>query len=175
MSNMTATDFDKLSGITNGTQAAGKCVVADANGNTGISKITELHIGASGGETQVTATAAQINNAIKVYLNVSMPDISTAKSVWVVSPIAGTFTKLYSIINGTIATADCAITTEIGGTPVTNGGLTIAYDGSAAGDVDSATPTAANTVSAGNALEIISDGASENAVDATFTLEITPS
>lgn len=46
-----------------GTQEASKAVVADANVNTGISKVTELHIGASGSETQVTATAAEINRA----------------------------------------------------------------------------------------------------------------
>lgn len=55
------TDLEKLDGITNGTQAANKAVVADANVNTGISKITELHIGTSGSEAQVTATAAELN------------------------------------------------------------------------------------------------------------------
>lgn len=54
-------DLAKIDGITNGTQAAGKAVVADANVNTGVSKVTELHIGATGAETQVTATAAELN------------------------------------------------------------------------------------------------------------------
>jgi hypothetical protein len=44
-----------------GTQEASKAVVADANVNTGVSKVTELHIGATGAETQVTATAAELN------------------------------------------------------------------------------------------------------------------
>jgi len=56
-----AADLAKIDGITNGTQAAGKAVVADANVNTGVSKITALHIGATGSETQVTATAAELN------------------------------------------------------------------------------------------------------------------
>lgn len=56
-----ASDLAKIDGITNGTQAAGKAVVADANVNTGVSKITALHIGASGSETQVVATAAELN------------------------------------------------------------------------------------------------------------------
>lgn len=56
-----AADLAKIDGITNGTQAAGKAVVADANVNTGVSKITALHIGTSGSETQVTATAAELN------------------------------------------------------------------------------------------------------------------
>lgn len=55
------TDLEKLDGITNGTQAANKAVVADANVNIGVVKATALHIGASGSETQVTATAAELN------------------------------------------------------------------------------------------------------------------
>lgn len=58
---LSETDLAKIDGITNGTQAAGKAVVADANINTGISKVTQLHIGTSGGETQVTATGAELN------------------------------------------------------------------------------------------------------------------
>lgn len=55
------TDTAKIVGITNGLQAAGKAVVADSNVNTGISKVTQLHIGTSGSETQVTSTAAELN------------------------------------------------------------------------------------------------------------------
>src|SRR5574340_756292 len=54
-------DMEKLDEITNGTVAANKAVIADANTNIGIVKATELHIGASGSETQVTATAAELN------------------------------------------------------------------------------------------------------------------
>ena len=110
----------------------------------------------------------------KINLNVTMADVSTAASVWVVAPVACTFTKLYSVINGAIATADAVITTEIGGTLVTNGGLTITQSGSAAGDVDSGTPTALNILTAGQALEIITSGASTNTIISTFTVELTP-
>ena len=103
-----------------------------------------------------------------------MADVSTASSVWVTAPVGCKFSKLYSVINGAIATADAAITTEIGGTAVTGGALTISQSGSAAGDVDSATPTAANTLTAGQALEIITDGASANTIIATYTVELTP-
>lgn len=44
-----------------GTQEANKAVVADANVNTGISKVTQLHIGATGSETQVTSTGTELN------------------------------------------------------------------------------------------------------------------
>lgn len=46
-----------------GTQEASKAVVADANVNTGVSKVTELHVGATGSEVQVVATPLEINRA----------------------------------------------------------------------------------------------------------------
>ena len=42
--------------------------------------------------------------------------------------------------------ADAAITFEVGGTAMTNSAITVEYDGSAAGDVDSSEPSAANRV-----------------------------
>lgn len=53
--------LDKASAL--GVQEASKVVTADANVNSGISKITELHIGATGAETQVDATGAELNEA----------------------------------------------------------------------------------------------------------------
>lgn len=86
---------------------------------------------------------------------------------------AGTIAAIYSVINGTIATAPAAITTEIAGVAVTGGAITITHTGSVAGTVDSCTPTALNTVTAGQAIEIITSGASTNTVIATFTILIT--
>lgn len=105
-------------------------------------------------------------------LNVRMDDISTAQSVWVVSPIAGTIESIYSVIDGAITSADAGITTELGGTAVTGGAITIATAASAAGDVDSTSPSALNTVTAGQAIEIITDGLSAGTVAANFTIVI---
>jgi hypothetical protein len=106
------------------------------------------------------------------FLTVKMDDVSTAGSVYVVAPDGGKIIKIQSVIDGTIATADAAITTEINGTAVTGGAITIGYDGSLAGDVDSAEPTTANSVEEGDVIEIITDGASANTVAATFTIII---
>ena len=105
-------------------------------------------------------------------LNVKMGSIGTAQSVWVVSPINGTIESFSSVINGALATADESITLEIGGVAVTAGGLTITQVGSAAGDVDTTAPSANNTVTAGQAIEVISAGNSTGTVDANFTLLI---
>ena len=55
-------------------------------------------------------------------------------------------------------TADAAFTFEIGGTAVTGGAITVAQSGSAAGDVDTAEPTAANRVEEDGTIEMITDG-----------------
>lgn len=109
----------------------------------------------------------------KVFVFGEIADISTAKSSWVVSPVAGDITKIYTVIDGAIITVDAGITFKIATVAVTGGAITIAFTGSAAGTVDSATPTAANTVTAGQAIEIITDGASTNSVKAVVVFEIT--
>lgn len=57
---LTLTELAYLDGATT-TQTANKVIVNDANVNQGIAKVTQLHIGTSGAETQLTATAAQLN------------------------------------------------------------------------------------------------------------------
>ncbi|MEE9356572.1 MAG: hypothetical protein V3U75_13360 [Methylococcaceae bacterium] len=58
---LTAAEIAVLDGATAGTQVASKAVVADTNVNTGIAKVTALHIGTSGSEVQVTASPADLN------------------------------------------------------------------------------------------------------------------
>ena len=94
------------------------------------------------------------------------------QSVWVVSPIAGEIETIYSVIDAAITVADAELTAEIGGTLVTGSEVTITQAGSAAGDVDSATPSAAKTVTAGQAIEILTDGLSSTAVVANITVVI---
>ena len=109
-----AADLAKIDGITNGTQAAGKAVVADANVNTGVSKITALHIGTSGSETQVTATAAELN-----YTDVTTLGTLAASKAWTsdasldtVMPTGG----LLTVQSGAGITTNSGSTLEIGGT-----------------------------------------------------------
>jgi len=99
-------------------------------------------------------------------------DISTAASEWVVCPLAGDIQKIWCVLHEAITGADCNFSFEIAGTAVTSGGITITQSGSAAGDIDSSTPSGANTLTAGQAIEIISDGGSTGTVKATFTFEI---
>lgn len=106
------------------------------------------------------------------FLTAKVTDISTAGSTFVAVPDAGNIVKIYTSIKNAITTADAAITFEIGGTAVTNGAITVTQSGSAAGDVDSSTPTAANRVEEGESIEIISDGASATACEMIVTFVI---
>lgn len=101
-----------------------------------------------------------------------LADISTAGQIYVVSPVTGTIVKAYSVINGAITAADAVLTLKIGGTSVGGGTITIANSGSAAGVVDECTPTSANIVNAGQAVEIETNGASTGTVPAVITLVI---
>ncbi len=63
-----AAELNFLDGATAGTQVASKAVIADTNINTGVSKVTQHHIGASGSEVRqeaqlVAPTLATIDNS----------------------------------------------------------------------------------------------------------------
>jgi hypothetical protein len=111
----------------------------------------------------------------KVYMQLEMADISTADEAYTVAPIAGTITKISSVIDGTIASADADLTGKIGGVAITNGLITVTASGSAAEDVDSVVPSGANTVAIGSVIEVETDGASTNTVKVAIVVEITPS
>jgi hypothetical protein len=98
------------------------------------------------------------------FITAKIADISTASSTFVAIPDGGRVIKIITALQGAIGTANGAITFEIGGTAMTDSAITVAYSGSAAGDVDTSEPTAANTVSEDGTIEMITDGASTNAI-----------
>jgi len=99
-------------------------------------------------------------------------DISTASSTFVPIPDGGRVIKIITALQGAIGTANGGISFEIGGTAITGGGITVTQSGSAAGDVDTAEPTAANRVEEDGSIEMITDGASSNAVKLLVTFVI---
>lgn len=108
------------------------------------------------------------------FLTATIDDVSTAGQIYVAPGFRGKIVKAYSVLNGAITGADAGLTLKISGTAVTGGTITIANASSAAGDLDSCTPTGANTFTADDVIEIETDGASTNAVAATITLELAP-
>jgi hypothetical protein len=126
--------------------------------------------------TVATARANLGGGANKMAL--VMGDLSTkgadAAVLRFVSPVAGTIDKIYSTLNAALATGDATLTGKIGATAITAGAITITESGSAAGDVDVATPSAAKTVAIGDVISITGGGASTATGTATVSILITP-
>lgn len=97
-------------------------------------------------------------------MSLDIDNLDTVADYYLNAPYAGTLSKIYTVIDGAILTADKDITASIGGVAVTNGVVTIAFTGAAAGDTDSATPSAANTVTAGQAIKFAATGATTGAI-----------
>ena len=106
------------------------------------------------------------------FLTSTIADISTASSTFVPVPDGGKVIKILTALQGAIGTANAAITFEIGGTAVTGGAITVTQSGSAAGDVDTAEPTAANDVAEDGSIEMITDGSSANTIKLVVTFVI---
>ena len=105
--------------------------------------------------SDLTATAAELNEQV---LTLDIADGSAEAVYYLISPHAGTITKIWTVTDGAVSTADITITAAIGATPVTDGVVTIATAGSGAGDIDSATPSAANVLTAGQAINFTVTG-----------------
>lgn len=116
-------------------------------------------------DVALAATARANLGANKIALDLEATDLVAANAAVyrVVSPVAGVIAKIWSVISGALAGGDATLTAKIGATPVTTGVVTITQAGSAAGDVDSATPTAAKTVAVGDVISVTVGGANTDA------------
>ena len=106
------------------------------------------------------------------FLTAEIEDISTASSTFVGVPDGGKIIKIITALQGAISGADAAITFEVGGTAMTNSAITVANSGSAAGDVDTSEPSAANRVEEGGTIEMITDGGSTGTAKLLVTFVI---
>lgn len=108
----------------------------------------------------------------EILLNAVIQDVSSSGQVYVVAPVAGTVTTVYSVLGGAITLGDATLTVKDGdGNEM--GDITIANSSSAAGDKDSLTPTANNVVAAAEVIEIETDGGSTDAQQVDVTVVLT--
>lgn len=117
-----------------------------------------IQVANGAGSAVWTDKFATIKNSNLVVIPTRFEDISTAASVWAVAPIAGKIAKVYVVLNNAITTANSIVTAKINGVSVSSLSITVTQAGSAAGSVFSGTPSGNNTVAAGGAIEIITDG-----------------
>lgn len=117
---------------------------------------------ASGDWTDLDAATTYIISGV-------IDDISTADTVYIPTPEAGTVKQVTTILNGAIATANNTVLVK-NAAAATMGTITVAFSGSAAADIDSATPASNNTFAANSFVTIATDGASTNTVKLYFSL-----
>jgi len=105
-------------------------------------------------------------------LNGKFTEGGTAETIYIPVPHKCRVTKIMASIEGATGTTATLLTAKIGGTAVTGGVVTLPVAGSAAGDVESATPTALNNIAAGGALEIECNGGSDAMGSVCVTVQI---
>jgi len=132
-------------------------------------------VSANDGVTVTITPAATVTFSAIRELTRRVDDIATAATHRIVAPVSGTITAIRSVIASALATGDATITARINSVPVTGGVITVTQAASAAGDVDVATPTAANIVAVGDVIELVVGGANTAAVEAMVTMTIVPS
>lgn len=94
-------------------------------------------------------------------LCITMTDVSAPSSVYIAVPRAAKVVKVQTVLQGAITVANSTVTIKKkGGSTFTNGTITVAYTGSAAGDIDTCEPSAGNYLSEDDVIQIDSDGGS---------------
>lgn len=91
-----------------------------------------------------------------------LEDVSTPETVYVPIPFQGEIVKITSVLTNAITVADSVVTFK-NSAGTTMGTMTIAYSGSGAGNIDSNSSLANNTVAADSFITIETNGASNTA------------
>ena len=119
------------------------------------------------------ASVAAGTGLLAAYGPVRVATLVGTGQYWAYCPYAGTVTSIVSITEGILTTGDATLTAKIGATGITDGVITIANAASAAGDIDTATPSALNTVVVGSKLSLTVGGTNATATVANCLFEIT--
>ena len=93
-------------------------------------------------------------------LTTRLDDVSTASTVYIPIPFAGTVTKVVTVLEGSLTTANATVTVK-NAAGASMGTLTITQSGSAAGDIDTLSPVSNNTVTNDSRISVETDGASD--------------
>lgn len=117
-----------------------------------------------------SVTTGHPSDGGRMTLQASVPAMNAAGDSFVVSPVAGQVTSIRAVLEGATTSA-AVLAARIGASAITGGALNV--PASAAGATFAATPTAANTVAAGQAIAVNCNGAGGAAVRAQVVIEIT--
>lgn len=156
----------------------GDRILLEASDGSQTVRVTASGKAAGDPTTAATVAAASAPSGVgaKVFLSRHFTDIGAASSVYMQVPAgcSGDVTRITFTADAAIATADAVLTGYIGAVAITGGVVTVPVASAAAGQVASATPTAARTVVGGTSvLRLASDGGPSATVSGTVVWEIT--
>lgn len=106
---------------------------------------------------------------VELSLEGYIENVSSASTVYVPIPFSGTVVKVVTVLEHSIGSADATITVS-NAAAASMGTITVAFTGSAAGDVDTLVPSSNNTVTAESFITIATDGASVNTAALRFVV-----
>jgi len=121
-----------------GTEDAEIMLVTAVNDTSGALTVERDMLGTTDVAHAKRATVTKYGTPCQI--GIKLEDVSTAETVtsWMPKCVV---TRFSTCLGGTIATADTKITMSKNTQAITNGEITVAYDGSAAGDIDVVYPT----------------------------------
>lgn len=111
------------------------------------------------------------NIGIKRTIQAVIADVSTGETVLVYVPYTGVVTAVHTLLEGTLTNADAAVTL-VQSDDSAMAAITVAYDGSAAGDITSDTEISNADVTAGTYLKLVTDGGSTGTQSLWVTIEV---
>lgn len=169
-STLTGAELHEVKGAAAAT--AGQVLTADGAGNSSFDAPVVDPSDGSAGQVAKSDGAGDVTWAFPTYtITSAIADISTAETVYLPVPYSGNVVSVVTVLEGAISVSDATITVK------DNAGnamaaITVANAGSAAGDVDSATPASNQDVTDNDFITIETDGASTNNVRLAFVIVI---
>ena len=125
----------------------------------------KVYVANGAGSGAWTAKETLVGETLAGYID----NISAVSTVYVPIPFAGTISKVVTVLEASIASANSTITVK-NAAAASMGTITVAYSGSAAGDIDTLLPSSNNTVTADSFITIASDGGSTNTAALRFVV-----
>lgn len=127
--------------------------------------VGKVYVANGSGSGTWTAKESLVELSLEGYIE----NISTANTVYVPIPFAGTVMKVVTVLEAAIGSSDATITVK-NAAAASMGTITVTQSGSAAGDVDTLSPSSNNTVAADSFITITTDGASVNSAALRFVV-----
>jgi hypothetical protein len=127
--------------------------------------VGKVYVANGSGSGTWTAKESLVELSLEGYIE----NISTATTVYVPIPFAGTVMKVVTVLEAAIGSSNATITVK-NAAAASMGTITVAHSGSAAGDVDTLSPSSNNTVAADSFITITTDGASVNTAALRFVV-----